>query len=239
MSALTSRTRATFFALADLLLPNRCLGCGQGGEPLCAACAAGLPTQTGFTCVGCSGPSYVGEPCHRCQPASALSGLWVAGAYDHAVVAAAVRQLKYGGVRALAQPLAILAVRFLNTHVAVAHPQLLQFDAVVAVPLHRRRFLERGFNQAELIADAVAEDLGLPTAHGCLTRVRYRPAQVDLSAIQRRRNVVGAFSALAPVPPRVLLVDDVASTGSTLQAAAKALRAAGTKEVWGLVVARG
>ncbi len=238
MSVLTSRTRATFFGLADLLLPNRCLGCGQGGEPLCAACAANLPTQTGFTCVGCSGPSYVGEPCHRCQPTSALSGLWVAGAYDHPVVAAAVRQLKYGGVRTLAQPLASLAVRFLRAHVAVAHPQLLQFDAVVAVPLHRRRQLERGFNQAELIADAVAKELGLPTAHPCLQRVRYRRPQVELKAAQRRSNLTDAYRAAA-APSRVLLLDDVASTGSTLQAAAAALKAAGAQQVWGLVVARG
>ncbi len=243
MSASTAATLATYgkqvlAAFVDLLLPNRCLGCGQGGEPLCAGCAASLPAQTGFTCIGCSGPSYVGEPCHRCQPASALSGLWVAGAYDHAVVAAAVRQLKYGGVRALAQPLAALAVRFLQVHVAVAHPQLLDFNAVVAVPLHRRRQLERGFNQAELIADAVAGELGLPTAHRCLQRVRYRRPQVELKAAQRRLNLTGAYRAAA-APRRVLLLDDVASTGSTLQSAAAALKAAGAREVWGLVVARG
>lgn len=224
--------------LLDLLLPNRCLGCGRGGDPLCDACAGSLPTSRSFTCVSCSGPSYLGEPCLRCQPTSALSGLWVAADYRHPVVATALHQLKYDGVRSLAAPLAILVQRYLTSTLA-EHAYLVSGLTVVAVPLHRRRYLERGFNQSELIADALAQRQNLMTAHGSLTRVRYRPAQVDLSATQRRQNVVGAFAAVGPAPERVLLIDDVATTGSTLQAAASALKAAGSREVWGMVVARG
>lgn len=224
--------------LLDLLLPNRCLGCKQGGVPLCDRCTNSLPVCTRFSCVSCSGPSYFGEPCLRCQPTSALSGLWVAADYRHPVVASALQQLKYQGVRSLAQPLAALMERFLASGLS-EHGYLLEDLTLVAVPLHRRRRLERGFNQAELIADALTSHRPMPTAHECLARVLYRPPQVDLSAADRLRNVRNAFRAPGAVPRRVLLVDDVTTTGSTLQAAAAALRAKGAQQVWGLVVARG
>ena len=103
-----------------------------------------------------------------------------------------------------------------------AAPPAWAVDAVVPVPLHRGRQRRRGFNQAELLARAVAVRLGLPLRTDPLRRSRATPAQARLGAEERARNVAGAFAASGDSPPALLLVDDVTTTGATLAAAAPA-----------------
>ncbi len=111
-------------------------------------------------------------------------------------------------------------------------------DAVVPVPLHWRRRRARGYDQAALLARPLASSLGVPALLRCLRRVRNTPSQVDLPHAERQRNIAGAFatSALHGVG-RVLLVDDVRTTGATLGAASEALRAGGASEVHTFVLA--
>lgn len=111
-------------------------------------------------------------------------------------------------------------------------------DAVVPVPLHWRRRRWRGYDQAALLARPVAKSLGVPALLRGLRRIRHTPSQVDLPHHERRRNVAGAFAErrLCGVG-RVLLVDDVRTTGATLEAAASALRAARVSEVRTLALA--
>lgn len=110
--------------------------------------------------------------------------------------------------------------------------------AVVPVPLSRRRRRERGYNQAEAVARGVADALGLPLYLHWLERTRETLPQTDLRRRARQENVRGAFRAPPRSAGRVLLVDDVMTTGATLEAAARALRRAGTAEVVGLTLAR-
>jgi len=108
---------------------------------------------------------------------------------------------------------------------------------VVPVPLHRRRLAERGFNQAALLGRPLARALGVPLVTGRLVRVRPTPPQAELAAAERRDNVRGAFALRRPLPDRVLLVDDVRTTGATLAEAAQTLTDAG-HDVFTLTLAR-
>jgi ComF family protein len=145
----------------------------------------------------------------------------------------AIHRFKYEGWRVLAPVLAGFVLEHLS---AEARPGL----AVVAVPLHPRRRRARGYNQSELLARELRARLGLAAPRGRLVRVRDTPPQVGLDRPRRRENVAGAFAwrgpALAGRP--FVVVDDVATTGATLESCAAALRAAGSGPVQGLTVAR-
>jgi ComF family protein len=145
-----------------------------------------------------------------------------------------VRRLKYHQERHLAASLAELLLEALR-----ARP--LAVDAVVPVPLDPGRQRARGYNQATLLAAPVAASLDRPLVSDWLARTRATRPQVRLTARERRANVRGAFACPDPaavVGQRLLLVDDVMTTGATLEAGAEALMAAGAAGVWGLVVAR-
>jgi ComF family protein len=142
--------------------------------------------------------------------------------------------LKYEGQRHLARPLSELLLDCL-----AARP--LAVDLLVPVPLDRGRGRERGYNQSALLAEPIGRALGLPLLAGALRRTRATRPQVGLSARERRANVRGAFACADPSAVegrRVLVVDDVMTTGATLEACADALTAAGAAVVYGLVVAR-
>jgi ComF family protein len=173
--------------------------------------------------------------CRRCHD-PVLAGFLVVGAFE-GPLRQAIHRLKYNRQRALAPALARLLV------VGLAHtpaPWGTDLPPLLAVPLHPRRTRERGFSQTVVLAQALAAQGGYPLLTG-LARIRATPPQVGLSATQRRVNVAGAFAwqGTAPPPPGpLLLVDDVYTSGATIQAAAQALRAAGAGPVFGLALAR-
>jgi ComF family protein len=203
-----STIRAFAFGLVDLLAPARCPGCDAAMEA----------ERPGF-CAGCAA---LLEPASGGEAALRYGGPLRDG----------LHRLKYEGRRDLADALASRLVEH-------ALARLVAVDAVVPVPLHRRRLVERGFNQAALLAAPVARALGARFSPGRLARLRDTPAQVGLGGSARRRNVAGAFRARSdPRRPRVLLVDDVRTTGATLAEAAVALKDAGAGEVHVLALAQ-
>lgn len=149
------------------------------------------------------------------------------------VVRKAIHELKYRGRTALALPLAELIVHVWGNG-------LFPVDCLVYVPLHPRRLRERGYNQAALITEGLTKEIRLPILTGALVRSRMTEAQTKLGARERQRNVAGAFSARPQAVDgrSIMLVDDVCTTGSTLQACADALRAAGADQVYAMTVAR-
>jgi ComF family protein len=148
----------------------------------------------------------------------------------------AVSRFKFGGVARLAGPLGTLLVE----HVDPAFP-FSDLDLVVPVPLHPRRLRERGFNQSLLLARQVSKRQSIPLDFTSLQRVRQTAPQTRLSGPERRKNVRGAFRVTAPesvAGRRVLLVDDVFTTGATIQECTESLLEAGAKEVCVLTLAR-
>ncbi|NTV63475.1 MAG: ComF family protein [Oscillochloris sp.] len=199
--------------LLDLLFPDRCLGCGRLGGLLCPSCRAAL------------------RPYPAALVLDGLDGALVGWIYE-GVIQRAIHGMKYRRLRRAALPLGDLLAEQLRTHALSA-------DALMAVPLHAGRLAERGFNQSAELARRVAQHSGLPLVVG-LERCRDTGHQARLGQRARRANVEGAFvwAVYAPPPARVLLVDDVLTTGATLAACADALRAAGTREVRALALAR-
>ncbi len=157
---------------------------------------------------------------------------------EDAALVKLVGELKYRGLRGLAWPLGRLLVPVATAAAATAGP----VDALVALPLHPRRRRARGFNQAEVLAQIVGRELGLPVAADCLRRCRATPQQAALAADdadRRRGNVARAFAASPPPSsrsPRVALVDDLVTTGATWAEGARALTLAGWDVRWGLAL---
>ena len=197
--------------LLDLLFPPRCAGCRRYGVAWCAACDRAV------------------EPI---VPASLAGSALIAGGRFDGALQRAVHCYKYGGRQGLARDLS----RVLITAMEATE---IRFQAVAYVPLHPQRRKERGFNQAERLAAEVARRTGLPLLDG-LTRVRATPAQVGLSQPERQANLLGAFAWTGPrpAPQGLALVDDVCTTGATLEAAAAAVRRAGGSIAAFLVLAR-
>jgi ComF family protein len=209
-------TRTLLEAFLRLLFPERCAGCKRSGSLLCPACRACLRRYPGGL---------------RNQPVS-LAEVRIVYLFD-GPLRSAVHQLKYRRQRRMAVPLGEL----LAVHLA---EQPLAFDAIMAVPLHRERLAERGFNQAAAIAEAVARAMGREFMREGVDRVRATAQQARLDARARAANVRDAFAwtLAAPPPRRIVLVDDVLTTGATMGACAEALRRAGASEVYGLALAR-
>ena len=202
----------------EILLPSRCVGCGIGGTYLCDACI-GRARRAGPM------PLPAGDPLDEVTAPLAYEG----------AARTAVHRLKYTGLRAIAPSMARPMAEALSSAHAPG-------DVVVPVPLHESRLRQRGFNQALLLARRVAEAVGLPVRDDLLRRLVAGTPQVDAGTIdERRANVAGAFG-LAPGATvaglRIVLVDDVLTTGSTLEAAASALKRGGARTVHALAFAR-
>ena len=234
--------RAVVDPLLTVVFPSACVVCAQAlssplGGPLCARCWAELPRHRGPLCP-CGVPLGTGvpAPCGRCRRGlSPLARGASLGPYE-GTLRGVIHDLKYRGRRRLAPVIA----RALLAEPAAR--RVVQPGAIlVPVPLHPRRFRERGFNQAELLARAVGGSTSTPVVTGALVRRKDTPSQSGLTAAARRRNVNGAFVVRrrAAVGGRVVvLVDDVFTTGATIRACAQALLSAGATEVRSLTVAR-
>ena len=228
---------AIFCFFLDVFFPKRCVECGEPAVlfvcPNCVENIEGLKTPL---CPTCGKISQFSKYCSSCKLKEKpfLAGLITAARYEMGPIKEMVHHLKYSGITALAEPLSELIVKRLERDMPKGDL------VVVPVPLHRKREFSRGFNQSELIARYMSERLNIPGGLA-LKRVKNTPSQVTLSGNLRRINLTGAFvceDAELVQNKTVLLIDDVSTTGTTLNECAKILRENGAKQVFGVVVAR-
>jgi len=217
----------------DLIFPARCVGCGAGGSFICPTCAAALPEAAQPRCPRCwrPGAAAVCDSCRLDPPP--FDGLFAAYVYS-GLARELVHHLKYRETAALAAPMASLLAQALAARAPPA-------DLIVPVPLSGARRRARGYNQSEALARSLGRELGLPVSRRALSRRRHTlPQARSHGAEERRRNVEGAFAARADEASgrRVLLLDDVTTTGATLRACAGALQEAGAASVWAVAFAR-
>jgi ComF family protein len=219
----------------DLFFPPRCVGCDQEGHHLCPTCLAAVARVKPPWCALCGRPlSRSGfHLCSHCLQAPLLiDGIRSVGFFE-GVLREAIHQFKYEGLTVLSEPLGKLAAEGWRSLSPVG-------DVIVPVPLHARRVRERGYNQSALLARELGRRVGLPVLENALTRTRETAPQVDLNAQQRHANVADAFECVTGeiCGHAVLLVDDVCTTGATLNACAEALRKQEPRSIWALTLAR-
>ena len=206
----------------SFVLPQRCRGCGVeiGGDAvLCPACLATIPRFGLAVCLRCLASGSAPDACAR-HPSHRAWAAWI---YDERA-AAVVHALKFQGRPGLATRLGAV--------IAGSVPPTYRPDLILEVPLHPTRRRERGYNQAARLAEALARDLGLPWLEGALTRVRPTRPQTRLGPGARRTNLAGAFAVKVPealAGRSILIVDDVITTGSTLEACCDALARIGAR----------
>ena len=215
--------------LLALIVPPTCAACRAPGlraaDVLCAACRRALPWLPTARCERCALP----RPCGRCPAAgAAFTAAWSAVAYE-GVARDALRALKFARARALADVMA--------AQIAACAPPALLLGTLVAVPAHPIRLRVRGFDPAELLARALARRTGLALDRPLLRGAR-SARQLGASADVRRQAGRLTFSARCRAPATAILVDDVHTTGTTLDACAGALRGAGARRVVAITWAR-
>jgi ComF family protein len=223
----------------SLLFPPRCVGCGRIGAEFCAVCAQAVEATPYPQCGRCG--LHLPSPTLRCPNCARYKNHSLvytrAAALHTSPLRDAIHAFKYES-----QPtLAPLLARYLVAAYAGAPwsklPQAI--TAVVPVPLHEQRLAERGYNQAQLLAESFCRVVGLPVQPAWLERIRETRQQVGLGPSERRANVAGAFAATSAVAGQcLLLIDDVYTTGATLRACAESALAAGSHAVYGLTLAR-
>lgn len=214
------------------LLPERCGVCASYGSLLCQDCMEALPVAVGPRCERCWQPFSTGECLHCAAYGSECTLIRACFIYTGGA-RRLVAALKYTGTFALAAPVHTLMADYWRA-------TGLQAGVVVPVPLHPRRERQRGFNQSALLARGLAASLGLPCNETVLKRRRATPPQARATVEERRSNLYGAFESADDVleGTRVLLVDDVTTTGATLGACASALFEGGAAAVYGFAFAR-
>ncbi len=221
-------------AIVDLFFPARCLGCSRWGDFICPECFRQIPRIEPPLCMKCGKPESSGLLCPSCWGwHSEIEGIRSVFRFE-GLIRHCIHQLKYYNLKALSLRLGDCLAGYLQSN-------LIPCDVLVPVPLHSKRLKQRGYNQSGLIAAALGKITNLPVGANCLCRTRDSAPQAKSANVEeRRQNVAGAFICRNDTlrDGRILLIDDVCTSGATLEACAGALKSAGARSVWGLTIAR-
>lgn len=233
----------------DLVFPRHCLGCNQimtdeTQSYLCSVCFSTIPIKGNFACAFCGAPVVAGKTCPFCIRKHYLDRLLVATTYEFSLVEKILKTMKYRFVKSLADDSARLMIKYFEKKILVIRPSVFAHSVplIIPIPLHYRRLNWRGFNQSEIIAQKIAEYFGWPFDSEILKRIKNPKPQAEINDKKTRlENVSGIFACQKPETvkgKRIFLIDDISTTGSTLDDCARALKISGAKEVIGFVMAR-
>lgn len=244
MAAEASSARRFLHALLDVILPPVCHICHNhipdaGRLHICTSCRDHLPLVSSPLCPLCGIP-FAGTGsdhlCGACLTHPPRFDAARAGFFYEGAIRELIHSFKYNQQTQLRYPLALLALEVVSGFATAHAPHL-----IVPVPLHCSRLRQRGFNQAVLLGKTLSRHLSLPILPDALVRTRRTEPQIELSSAERRLNVKGAFTVSrddSVAGKRILLLDDVMTTGSTMNECAKELKKAGAETVIAAAVAR-
>ncbi|MCX6797911.1 MAG: ComF family protein [Candidatus Falkowbacteria bacterium] len=247
--------------ILDCLFPIECLGCRRDNIWLCPTCFKKLKFKTTQICLACQSATPHGEFCSKCRDFYNLEGIFTAGDYDDPLLADLIKKFKFYGLKDLALVLsefllAALAnqnspwpefLKIILPRLATTGRNNFWFDffksepLIIPLPLSRKRLNWRGYNQAELLAQAVAAKLNKIEMATNLIKTKDTATQSSLKEAERLINLNNCFAwtGVNLKKQNIILIDDVSTTGTSLNEAARVLRAVGAGKIWGLVLAKG
>ncbi len=209
-----------FKGFLGLLFPQKCLSCGAKNVILCDKCLNSLPEA----------------------PITENRAIFAATSYQDEIVKKAIRLLKYHGIKVLAEPFSDLIFK----RIVMTLPEFmrdLNKTLIIPIPLSKKRHRERGFNQSELIGSFLSDKMSIRMANNVLYKIKETISQVEIRDRNKRlKNLEGAFEVKNEEiikNKNIILIDDIATTGATLNETRRVLRQAGAKKVIGIVVAKG
>ncbi|MFH0906635.1 MAG: ComF family protein [bacterium] len=209
--------------IIDLLFPITCLGCNKQGQFICPVCFKKLPLNK--------------NPLSKSDKVSGLTGLITTSYYNHPLIRHTVHRYKYDFVKGLAEPLGKLMTIQGRALIDKQSPIL------IPVPLHKKRLRWRGFNQAEELALIISKELNIPIMNDLIIRTKNTLPQVKIkTSSERQENIKNAFSLNSKQNfqnKTLILIDDISTTGATLEQCAQTLKQLNPKQIWGLIIAKG
>jgi competence protein ComFC len=236
----------------DLVFPVKCVVCKKETERkiknklICTDCLKNLSLSLNFHCPLCEARTCNAKLCFSCSLIISnsenkfyLDSLLYPFSYKDKTAQKIIKAFKYQYIKDLEIPISRLMTGYLEK---VKKQIDLDGFILVSTPLHKRKFNQRGYNQSELIVSGIAKYLNAETADSCLSKIKFTKDQASLKENRRLENLKGAFFCIKPwliSGRKIILVDDVYTTGATMQECARVLKEAGAKEVIGLAIARG
>lgn len=221
-----------FTAVLDFFFPRFCVECGTYGTYLCLPCLQKVRRYPLPLCPGClTAISNVGVH-DACRKYSSLDGLCIFSLFEGGIKTL-ICDIKYKGL--FDESRSLIPLLPYIPGLDSLHP-----DSIIPVPLHAKKLRTRGYNQSMLLVQSVASLIHAPTEKHCLEKIKNTPAQASLDKKERKENLENAFRTRCDCTGKtVLLVDDVVTTGSTLQECAKTLKKSGAKKVYAVAIAHG
>jgi ComF family protein len=232
--------RGVINQILDIIFPLECLSCGKENILFCESCRRKLIFTTTQSCPFCGKINTTGKTCSLCQKNFALNGIFAAGDYNQKEIKEIVKHLKYHFVKKMADELGLFILNCLKSSYPSGNDLFNKNYLIAPIPLSKERGRWRGFNQSKLIADKISAAIGAKELSG-LIKVRNSKPQANLSGQKRKNNLSNCFNYIGEnlSKKKIILVDDVATTGTTLEEAAKVLKNNGAETIWGLVAAKG
>lgn len=225
--------------ILNIIFPKICINCQKEGAFICQDCFSLIEINPFLYCL-CQKPKKLTKlgKCQRCQK-KFLNGLFSATDFNQKVLKNAIHQFKYNSLKELALPLSLLII----LHFELISNSFPKNSILIPIPLNKKRLKERGFNQSQELAKILSQAFKIPIENEVLLKVKNTPPQVGLKIEERLKNLEGTFAInnkeIEKIKnKKIFLVDDVYTTGATLETAAKTLKENGAKFVFGITVAR-
>ncbi len=233
----------------DIIFPIRCLGCGKlfsnrKKDYLCKKCFVGISTNNNSECIGCKTSIGMGKTCFKCKDTNHINRLLIVLDYKNPIVVQIIKCLKYRFVQEIINPLSILIKKYIVNLSREKKFNILEKNPIIIpIPLHPKRLNWRGFNQSELIAQSLSDIIQCPVHIDSLRRIKESKPQADIKEkaerLEKPRSIFRLINSEPTKNRVIILVDDICTTGATLNEAAKILKEGGAESVIGFVVARG